>query len=434
MPIASSPSDYTAIDVDYSTGKGFYTDKGAVSDLLQVPAFSSSTYPSQAQVGSIIKTIEGLVDEKVKRSFRPIIWKNEFHNFEFIRHPMQSYYGGYVGFIQLDTLKVKKIISLKVWQGNQYQELASASASITLDSSNYNDLRSITLQLPNSGSSWILYYTGETSTSANNTFNNSFGSKTTAQEICHLINEEYPANTAQFTNATTNKFKNSEADSSIAISDFFYASVDPDDGNKVNISSLLAGEDGSNCTIAIADKAGETSDTTTTPFTDMQDMKRLGSFWTIMKRIDLKVARMKAELYIDAYYEQGMEIKDLFEHIWYASTEILPNLEVQVVIDSNDAIHISSGSSGYVDFTIDPVGMKLPIKTWIHTHPFGSAYFSGTDIRTVRVWEPLMKTAHVLGGDGHYGSWFQEEPNQLKIYRDYEYDRTQVWNIRSEEE
>lgn len=158
------------------------------------------------------------------------------------------------------------------------------------------------------------------------------------------------------------------------------------------------------------------------------------NFETIMKRIDLKVARMKAELYIDAYYEQGMEIKDLFEHIWYASTEILPNLEVQVVIDSNEAIHISSGSSGYVDFQIDPVGMKLPIKTWIHTHPFGSAYFSGTDIRTVRVWEPLMKTAHVLGGDGHYGSWFQEESNQLKIYRNYEYDRTQVWSSKGDEE
>ncbi len=129
-----------------------------------------------------------------------------------------------------------------------------------------------------------------------------------------------------------------------------------------------------------------------------------------------------------------MEIKDLFEHLWYASTKILPHLEVQVVIDSNDAIHISSGSSGYVDFQIDPVGMKLPIKTWIHTHPFGSAYFSGTDIRTVRVWEPLMKTAHVLGGDGHYGSWFQEEPNQLKIYRDFEYERTQVWYAKGEEE
>ena len=159
-----------------------------------------------------------------------------------------------------------------------------------------------------------------------------------------------------------------------------------------------------------------------------------GKFNTIMKRIDLKIARIKAELYIDAYYEHGMEIKDLFEHIWFASTEILNGLEVQVVIDSNDAIHISSGSAGYVDFQIDPVGMKLPIKCWIHTHPFGSAYFSGTDIRTVSIWEPLMQSAYVLGGDGHYGIWNQKQPNELHIWNNYEYERTQSWTNKGDEE
>ena len=159
-----------------------------------------------------------------------------------------------------------------------------------------------------------------------------------------------------------------------------------------------------------------------------------GKFNTIMKRIDLKIARIKAELYIDAYYEQGMEIKDLFEHIWFASTEILNGLEVQVVIDSNDAIHISSGSAGYVDFQIDPVGMKLPIKCWIHTHPFGRAYFSGTDIRTVSIWEPLMQSAYVLGGDGHYGIWNQKQPNELHIWNNYEYERTQTWTKKGDEE
>ena len=153
---------------------------------------------------------------------------------------------------------------------------------------------------------------------------------------------------------------------------------------------------------------------------------------------DLQILRHEAEYYIDAYYEQGMDIKDLFEHIWHSSTEILNGLEVQVVIDSNDAIHISSGSAGYVDFQIDPVGMKLPIKCWIHTHPFGSAYFSGTDIRTVRLWEPIMETAYVLGGDGHYGFWNQKEPNQLTVYRNHEYERTQVWSapawMKGEEE
>ena len=239
MPVASSPSDYTAINVDYSTGQGFYTDKNAVSDMLQIPAFSSSTYPTQAQIGSIIKNIEGIVDDKVKRSYRPIIYENEFHNFEFIRHPMQSYYGGYVGFIQLDVLKLRKVISLQVWQGNQYQELASAQASISLNSTGYNNLRSITLQLPNSGDSWVLYHHAEGSLAAHNTFHNGFGSKTTAQEICHLINEEYPARTAQFTGATRDKVLTS------------------------------------------SDKAGQDSSTTSTAFTDMQDMKRLGSFWSI---------------------------------------------------------------------------------------------------------------------------------------------------------
>ena len=281
MAIASSPSDYTAINVDYTAGSGYYTDKGAVSDMLQVPAFSTSTYPTQAQVGAIIKNIEGIIDDKVKRSYRPIIYRNEFHNFEFIRHPMQSYYGGYVGFVQLDTLKLKKVVSLQVWQGNSYLELASAQASITLDPAGYKHLRKITLQLPNSGKTFELFFTGEGGTNAVNTFDASYGSKTTAKEICHLINEEYPSNTAQFTGATAEKFKNSTEDSSFAISDFFYASTDPDNGNKINISSLLAGEDGSECTLTLTDKAGETSSTQSVAFTDMQDMKRLGSFWSI---------------------------------------------------------------------------------------------------------------------------------------------------------
>ena len=79
MAIASSPSDYTAINVDYSTGSGYYTDKDAVSNMLQIPAFSTSTYPTQAQIGAIIKNIEGIIDDKVKRSYRPIIYRNEFH-------------------------------------------------------------------------------------------------------------------------------------------------------------------------------------------------------------------------------------------------------------------------------------------------------------------------------------------------------------------
>jgi hypothetical protein len=127
---------------------------------------------------------------------------------------------------------------------------------------------------------------------------------------------------------------------------------------------------------------------------------------------------------------------DLHKAIWEASTVILPKLEVQVVIDAENKIFVSTGSAGYVDFSINPIrkGMKVPVKCWIHTHPFGSAYFSGTDIRTVRTWEPLMETAYVLGGEEHYGFWSNEKPNQLDIFVDNDFARTQEWKKLGEEE
>ena len=76
----------------------------------------------------------------------------------------------------------------------------------------------------------------------------------------------------------------------------------------------------------------------------------------------------------------------------------------------------------------------MPVRCWIHTHPFGSAYFSGTDIRTVSIWQPLMETAYVLGGKGHYGFWNNRMPKELDIYVNHELDRTQTWNQYGYEE
>ena len=126
-----------------------------------------------------------------------------------------------------------------------------------------------------------------------------------------------------------------------------------------------------------------------------------------------------------------------FNAIWHASTEILPALEVQVVIDGKNNCYVTTGSSGYVEFGMKPpVGMNLPINCWIHTHPFGSAYFSGVDIRTVSNWQPLMKEAFVLGGweYDHYGHWQQSNPKQLEIYRNAEVERIQTWGNVNEEE
>jgi hypothetical protein len=283
MPVAFSPSDYTNIDIDYSTGKGYYTDKGSVSDLLQIPAFGSGTNPTQVQVGSIIKRVEGIIDDKIGRSFRPIRHDAEYHDFHFGRHPADAYYGGYVGFVQLNHMKVRKIVSLMVWQGNSYKELASAQASLIIDSSNYDRLNTIVLTLPDGSTTFTLTASTNVGTSLADThFNKKFGAKTTVQEIVALINEQYPSSTATFTKADNKKALTEGGGTNFNVSDFFFASVDPDNGYKINISSLLAGEDGSECAVAATVTSGSVADTVEiTAFTDKQNMKRIGSFWKI---------------------------------------------------------------------------------------------------------------------------------------------------------
>jgi hypothetical protein len=142
-------------------------------------------------------------------------------------------------------------------------------------------------------------------------------------------------------------------------------------------------------------------------------------------------------------FEEVLDVAshDLSFHadIWAASTKILPNLEVQIVIDGNNKCYVTTGSAGYVGEEWEnglnlPVGLKLPIRCWIHTHPFGSAYFSGTDINTVTRFQPIMEQAYVLGGEGHYGFWEQSRPEELDVYTEGRLDYTQRWGTMGEEE
>jgi len=147
------------------------------------------------------------------------------------------------------------------------------------------------------------------------------------------------------------------------------------------------------------------------------------------KRANLILLRKYAKDYLEMVWEElceeqmasttsltDMEHNTVFhEAIWYASTEILPSLEIQVVIDDNWKLHISSGTAGFVGFPNEPKGLKLPIRCWIHTHPFGLAYFSSVDWRTISIWGTQMETAYVLG-DRQYGHWVKHNPEELSIY------------------
>ena len=246
MGLTISPSDFTSINPSYSAGRGYYTDATEVANLLQVPAFTSSTtYPTLAQVGAIIKRVEGMIDEKVKRSFRPLLTKTEVHNFDYRNIPGNTLYGGYVGFIELTRMKVRKIVSLQVWNGSDYKELASAQAQVQL-LDNFRDLDSLIVQLPNGGVSFTMTSENVISSLGNDEFCNTFGIKTTNNELVSLINEQFPSSTSTFTGATAPKALTS---STLSISDFFYAQKNTQDGKVLFISSLLSSDDGADCVI-----------------------------------------------------------------------------------------------------------------------------------------------------------------------------------------
>jgi len=192
-----SKSDYVASSaVNYSTGIGYYTAHTDVSELLQCGDFTDSTVPSRGAVGSIIKRVEGRIDDSLKVSFRPEIIEKEVHNFDpFIQsqYPVIPY-KDYVGFIQLSSEKIKKILRLEVWQGDNYVDMASASYTYTPPTTAQTGTYTLRFDI---GSPVTVSFTLTENTA--NGFYDQFGQKTTVLEICAAINERFPHATADFT-------------------------------------------------------------------------------------------------------------------------------------------------------------------------------------------------------------------------------------------
>ena len=144
-----------------------------------------------------------------------------------------------------------------------------------------------------------------------------------------------------------------------------------------------------------------------------------------MKFEEVKIKEV--EIVIDDWKEQienayGKHLSIFYDKIWEMSQDAFDKpREVQVVIDGNDKLFISVGTPGFVSFEGQESqlkGMKLPLVTWIHTHPFGDAYFSGTDLRTIAIWNRFLYSAIVLGNEERMGAYFRVGPNG-EDYQEY---------------
>ena len=116
--------------------------------------------------------------------------------------------------------------------------------------------------------------------------------------------------------------------------------------------------------------------------------------------------------YISQNFDGDFENENFLETIWQVSTEQLEGLEVSVIVDRDNKLFISKGTKSFVDYKDESVkGMKIPLKCWIHTHPFGSAYFSSTDWNTINTQLPIMDSAIVLGNLEQM-KWWKKEGKQ----------------------
>lgn len=284
MSKLSSPSDFTNINVNYANGSGYYTTHGDISKMLQIAPFTTGTTPSIAEVGLLIKKAEERVDDIVGHSYRPVIHSNEFYGFEAFNHgayPVHRF-KDYVGFVQLERPRVQKIVRLEVWQGDKYVDLASATAKVKMPPTPQSGNWTITLGV---GTYTFVLDKGID-------FFDNFGPKTTASQVADAINEVFPHKTAKFTGETAAKSITANGNNAVHISDFFYATTDSEGGDTVIISSLLLGEDGSACTIS-------STLGSVTGFTDNQDQRRMGDYWTI--DIDGKIFFLKNYPYLRSH-------------------------------------------------------------------------------------------------------------------------------------
>lgn len=269
-----TPSDTTLNVVNYDGGIGSYTTAVKVAALLGISDFvsassGSATSPTLEEVGDLIRRAEDYIDEFSNNSWRENLVENEFHDFDF-DDKWRSYYSDYVGKVRLENENIRKIIRIATWEGSVYKDLASAVATVTI--SDYTNVTSVVLSI--GGITWTL----EAGTDGNVAkFNKLFGKRTTAMELCYLINEQPPSITSTFTGATANKALSA---SSKNISDFFYANLEEDE--TVTIVSLLPGSDGENCTIVV-----NGSGISKTDFTNKEEYDRNQDWWDMRDTGDI---------------------------------------------------------------------------------------------------------------------------------------------------
>ena len=90
-----------------------------------------------------------------------------------------------------------------------------------------------------------------------------------------------------------------------------------------------------------------------------------------------------------AYYA----IEQDWESVWNIADGL--KREISVLFDNQGWVWVDVGTPGMVQLS-PPLGSQLPLRLWVHTHPW-DAYWSATDKRTLGTVSGILDRALVLG-------------------------------------
>ena len=114
-----------------------------------------------------------------------------------------------------------------------------------------------------------------------------------------------------------------------------------------------------------------------------------------VQQVAKKMLQGKAEDVVEELIDFARQ--DNWDSIYLISA--LAGREVSILIDAEGEIFVDWGGPGLVPLS-PPVGAKIPFRLWVHTHPFGFAYWSATDQRSLSHAPLILNCAWVMGKNG----------------------------------
>ena len=114
--------------------------------------------------------------------------------------------------------------------------------------------------------------------------------------------------------------------------------------------------------------------------------------------------------------------------IWNQSRDVPGEpLDLQVAIDSEGGLHISTGTPGIMPLLEHQLSDEdtLTIDCWIHTMPLVKAYFTEMTWQTIRTWSSSIKSVIALGENQYLAHCCETEICKLVYYGIYQ-ERTDL--------